>query len=100
MLELIVRALAVLNQILSAGISITAFSFLLYALTFNLRDRVARSFAVLLACVTVVYFCDTVVSTAAQLEAAAAWLRLQWLPPPPPPRGRPPFFSPPPAPPP
>jgi len=32
-----------LNQMLTAGIAITAFSLLIYALTFNLRDRVARS---------------------------------------------------------
>jgi hypothetical protein len=32
-----------INQILTAGIAITAFSLLLYALSFNLRDRVARS---------------------------------------------------------
>ena len=31
-----------INQILTAGIAITAFSLLIYALTFNLRDRVAR----------------------------------------------------------
>ena len=36
-----------LNEILAAGIAITAFSLLLYALTFNLKDRVARSFAVI-----------------------------------------------------
>jgi hypothetical protein len=42
------------NQILTAGIAITAFSLFLYSLTFNLRDRVARSFAIILLCVVVV----------------------------------------------
>ncbi len=77
-MSLVVNGLATLNQILVAGISITAFSLLLYALTFNLRDRVARSFAALLACVTIVYFCDAVVSTLTQADAEA-WLRLQWI---------------------
>src|SRR5574341_14443 len=75
---LVISGLATLNQILVAGISITAFSLLLYALTFNLRDRVARTFAALLAFVSVVYFCDAVVSTLPPANADV-WLRLQWL---------------------
>ena len=67
------------NQILTAGIVITAFSLLLYALTFNLRERVARAFAILLACVTTVYFGDAVVSTLQEAGAVEVWLRLQWV---------------------
>jgi hypothetical protein len=77
-MSLLIPGLATLNQILVAGISITAFSLLLYALTFNLRDRVARTFAALLAFVSIVYFCDAVVSTLPP-ESADAWLRLQWI---------------------
>ena len=78
-MPLLVTALARLNQILAAGIVITAFSLLLYALTFNLRERVARAFAALLAFVTVVYFGDAVVSTVNNLVQAEAWLRWQWI---------------------
>ncbi|MDW8326260.1 MAG: histidine kinase N-terminal 7TM domain-containing protein [Anaerolineales bacterium] len=74
-----VSGLATLSQILASGIVITAFSLLLYALTFNLRDRVARSFAGLLAFITVVYFCDVVISTLTELPTAEFWLRFQWL---------------------
>ncbi len=77
-MDLFVNSLITLNQILTAGIAITAFSLLLYALTFNLRDRVARSFAALLAFVTTVYFCDAVVSTAAG-RSVETWLRMQWI---------------------
>ncbi len=66
------------SDILSAGIAITAFSLLLYSLTFNLRDRVARVFAALLLFVTIVYFCDAVVSTISG-PAVDTWLRLQWI---------------------
>ena len=45
----------VINQILTAGIAITAFSLFLYSLSFNLRDRVARSFAIILLCVVVIF---------------------------------------------
>ena len=71
--------LLILNQILTAGNTITAFSLLLYALTFNLREKVARALAVLLACVTVVYFGDVLVVTARSAAEADVWLRLQWL---------------------
>ncbi len=74
-----VEPLLVLNQILTAGNTITAFSLLLYALTFNLRERVARSLAVLLACVTLAYFGDVLVATTAQVPETEVWLRLQWV---------------------
>lgn len=76
---LLVKLLASLNQILTAGIVITAFSLLLYALTFNLRDRGARAFAALLVFVTIAYFGEAVVSTAQSQAEAEAWLRLQWV---------------------
>jgi hypothetical protein len=68
-----------LNQILTAGIAITAFSLFLYSLTFNLRDRVARSFAIILLCVVVVSTADAV-----QYPSISSWgidtlLRLQWV---------------------
>jgi len=72
-------ALLVFNQILSAGNSITAFSLLLYALTFNLRERVARSFALVLACLTLVYFGDVLAGLAGQDVDLELWLRLQWV---------------------
>ena len=75
----LVNGLATLSQILASGIVITAFSLLLYALTFNLRDRVARAFAALLAFVTLVYFCDVLISTLADLASMEAWLRWQWI---------------------
>jgi hypothetical protein len=48
MYDILLAALRNLNDLLTAGIAITAFSLLLYALSFNLRDRVARSFGPLL----------------------------------------------------
>ena len=74
-----VAPLLILNQILTAGNTITAFSLLLYALTFNVREKVARSLAVLLACVTIVYFGDVLVATTNFPVETEVWLRLQWL---------------------
>ncbi|MGD8603165.1 MAG: histidine kinase N-terminal 7TM domain-containing protein [Anaerolineales bacterium] len=76
---MIVTILIVVNQILNAGNSITAFSLLLYSLTFNLRERVAQTLALLMGCVTIVYFADVLVFTAAEYETIEIWLRIQWI---------------------
>lgn len=79
MYHLLLTGLETINQLLTAGIAITAFSLLLYALTFNLRDRVARTFAIVLMCVVIVFVTDAIssaVSTASDIEL---WLRIQWV---------------------
>lgn len=68
-----------LNQMLTAGIAITAFSLLIYALTFNLRDRVARSFATILLSVVVVFTCEAIQSTVHSADLVELFLRLQWV---------------------
>lgn len=68
-----------LNQILTAGIAITAFSLFLYALSFNLRDRVARSFAIILLCVVVVFTAKALQDNSASIRALDILMRLQWF---------------------
>ena len=79
MIELVLNSFIVLNQLLTAGIAITAFSLLIYAFTFNLRDRVARSFAIILICVVVVFVGDTIATVATTPEEMTYWLKLQWV---------------------
>ncbi len=67
------------NQILTAGIAITAFSLFIYALTFNLRDRVARSFAIILVSVVVIFTCEAIQSTVQTQELVDLFQRLQWV---------------------
>ena len=67
------------NQILTAGISITAFSLLIYSLTFNLRDRVARSFAIILLSVVVIFTSEAIQSTVQSQDLIEIFLRLQWV---------------------
>jgi len=71
--------LQTLNQLLAAGIAITAFSLLLYALTFNLKDRVARSFAFIMACVVVVYVGESVADVVRSPRWIQIWYQVQWL---------------------
>jgi hypothetical protein len=68
-----------LNQILTAGIAITAFSLLLYAFSFNLRDRVARSFALILLCVVIIFSTEAIQSSLQVVELIDILLRLQWI---------------------
>lgn len=72
-------SLKFINQLLTAGIAITAFSLLLYALTFNLRDRVARSFAIILACVVIVFVGDAISSITGTTGMLEFWLRMEWV---------------------
>lgn len=67
------------NEILTAGIAITAFSLLLYALAFNLRDRVARSFALILILTAVVFTAEAIASIESEVGPLDFWLRLQWV---------------------
>jgi len=67
------------NQILTAGIAITALSLFLYALSFNLRDRVARSFAIILLCVVTVFTSEALQSSSATSQVVGLFLRLEWL---------------------
>ncbi len=79
MLGAILSSLKFINQLLTAGIAITAFSLLLYALTFNLRDRVARTFALILACVVIVFVGDAIGSVVSSINVLQAWLQSEWL---------------------
>jgi hypothetical protein len=67
------------NQILTAGIAITAFSLFLYALSFNLRDRVARSFAIILLCVVIVFTSEALESSSNSPQVVDLFLRLEWF---------------------
>ena len=75
----LITILKTISQILTAGIAITAFSLLLYALTFNLRDRVARSFAAIMLCVVIIFTSEAISSITAQMEMLDFWGRVEWV---------------------
>lgn len=78
-MEPLLAGIQALNQILTAGIAITAFSLFLYALSFNLRDRVARSFAVILLCVVIVFTAEALQDQSMTPEMLQLFLSLQWF---------------------
>ncbi len=79
MIESAVEVLRGINELLTAGIAIMAFSLLLYALSFNLRDRVARSFAIILLCVVFVSVGDALASNSSTASQLEFWMRIQWI---------------------
>jgi hypothetical protein len=78
-LDDLLAGLQIINSILTAGIAITAFSLFLYALSFNLRDRVARSFAIILLCVVVVFTTEALQNKTVPTWGIELLLRLQWI---------------------
>lgn len=74
-----INLIKTINDLLTAGIAITAFSLLFYALTFNLKDRVARSFAIILVCVVIVFTSESLGSIAEDVANIEFWYKLQWV---------------------
>ena len=78
-MDTLLAGIQTLNQILTAGIAITAFSLFLYALSFNLRDRVARSFAIILLCVVIVFTAEALQDKSLAIKTIDLLLHLQWF---------------------
>lgn len=67
------------SQILTAGIAITAFSLLIYSLTFNLKERVARAFAAIMLCLVIISSAESFGVTSKDPLMIDFWLRAQWV---------------------
>ena len=68
-----------LNETLAAAIVIFAASILLYNLSRNLHNRIARTSAIVLGCVTIAYVSDVLLSLEPMLNTAIAITRIQWI---------------------
>src|SRR5215213_885297 len=77
--EVLVTLFNLVNETLTAAIVVVAASMLLYNLTRNLRNRVARTSSVVLACVTIVSLCDVFISLGPSPSTLAATVRVQWI---------------------
>ncbi|MEN6523237.1 MAG: histidine kinase N-terminal 7TM domain-containing protein [Anaerolineaceae bacterium] len=71
--------LRTISQILMAGVAITAFSLFLYALAFNLRDRVARTFASIMICVIITFTAESLAGAETNSSQVSFWLMIQWI---------------------
>ncbi len=75
----LIAILKTISQILMAGVAITAFSMLLYAMTFNLHQKVARAFSLVMVCVVIIYTSESLASTITDPAALSFWLKTQWV---------------------
>ena len=73
------EAIETISQILSAGVAITAFSLLLYALAFNLREHVARAFTLILTNVVIVFTTQSIASVSDSVGLIELMLKLKWV---------------------
>lgn len=75
----LLEILQLVNETLASAIVIVAASMLLYNLTRNLRDRVARTSSVLLGTVTIAYVADALIALNPSPAMHVAILRFQWI---------------------
>jgi hypothetical protein len=71
--------LARANDVLTAGVSATAFALALYLFFYNRSSRVTQAFGGLLGCVIEVYLMDLLLTNIEGVEQAGIVLRLQWI---------------------
>jgi GAF domain-containing protein len=77
--DLLTSILDLVNETLAAAIVIVAVSLLLYTLTRNFQDRVARASVMVLFSVTATYVCDVLISLRPTEDMTLALLRAQWI---------------------
>ncbi len=75
----LLTGITTVNDILTAGIAITALSLFIYSLSFNLRDRVARSFAIILLCIVFVFTSEALEGSSTSSLTINLFLRLEWF---------------------
>ena len=78
-MNLLTALLLIVNETLTASNAIIAVSLLLFNLTRNLNNRVAKASAIVLACVTVAYVSDAFIALGPDNAAHEIASRLQWL---------------------
>jgi hypothetical protein len=68
-----------ISQILTAGVAITAFSLFLFALAYNLHERVVRAFILILLCLVLIYTAESIAGASNQPTIIQFMLRLTWV---------------------
>lgn len=71
--------LQAINDVLTAGIALTAFSLLIFAFAFRLHDRLTRSFTAILACITIIYAAAAFALIPQSSQVIQILLHLYWV---------------------
>ena len=71
--------LETLNQIMYAGVAITAIALLMYTTGFNFKNRIVQTFALILVCVVFIYTGETLASVSNRPDYIQLWLQIKWV---------------------
>jgi len=66
-------------QILAAGVAITAVALMMYATSFNIRDRLVQTYILLLICVTLIYAGEAMASVSNTPAYVEFLLQMKWV---------------------
>ncbi len=66
-------------QILAAGVAITAVALMMYATSFNIRDRLVQTYVLLLACVMFIYAGEAMASVSNTPAYVEFLLQMKWV---------------------
>ncbi len=66
-------------QILAAGVAITAVALMMYATSFNIRDRLVQTYILLLACVALIYVGEAMASVSNTPAYVEFLLQMKWV---------------------
>ena len=66
-------------QILAAGVAITAVALVMYATSFNIRDRLVQTYILLLACVMLIYAGEAMASVSNTPAYVEFLLQMKWV---------------------
>jgi hypothetical protein len=66
-------------QILAAGVAITAVALMMYAISFNIRDRLVQTYILLLICVTLIYAGEAMASVSNTPAYVEFLLQMKWV---------------------
>lgn len=66
-------------QILTAGVAITAVALIMYATSFNIRDRLVQTYILLLACVVLIYVGEAMASVSNTPPYVEFLLQMKWV---------------------
>ncbi len=66
-------------QILAAGVAITAVALVMYATSFNIRDRLVQTYILLLVCVTLIYAGEAMASVSNTPNYVEFLLQMKWV---------------------
>ena len=74
----VTSVLETLSQIFTAGVAITAIALLMYSSGFNLKDKLARTFVIVMATLALMFTTETIANISNSPELIQLWLQIRW----------------------